>query len=103
MMRIEVIVSFGPGQRFAIPADAPMPREQARRWLDETFVELDCEPLRASGKILTVDKVLAVADSVGPSRFAGDSAFAADFARATCGALDQTLVRVEVDSGAVTF
>lgn len=103
MMRVEVIVTFGPGQRFAIPADSPMPRDEARRWLDETFVELDCEPLRASGKILTADKVLAVADSVGPARFAGDAAFATDFARATSGALDQSLVRVEVDSGAVTF
>jgi hypothetical protein len=102
-MRREVIVQFGPGQRFALPVDTSLPRDDARAWLDRAFVDEDCEPLRASGKVLTADKVLAIADAVGPARFTADTAFAAAFARATSSALDQPLVRVEVDAGAVTF
>jgi hypothetical protein len=102
-MRHEVIVQFGPGQRFALPVEAPLARDEARQWLDRTFVDENCEPLRASGKVLTADKVLAIADTVGPARFASDAGFAAAFARATCGALEQPIVRVEVDAGAVTF
>ena len=36
-----------------------MTSEEARRWLDEQFVANECEPLRATGKVLTADKVLA--------------------------------------------
>jgi hypothetical protein len=102
-MRSEVIVQFGPGQRHALPVHEPMPSDEARRWLDQAFVDHDCEPLRASGKVLTADKVLAIADAVGPAGFAADPAFADAFARAASGALDRPLVRVEVDAGAVTF
>jgi hypothetical protein len=102
-MRSEVIVQFGPDQRHAVPVHAPMPPDEARRWLDQAFVEHDCEPLRASGKVLTADKVLAIADAAGPAAFATDRAFAEAFARAASGALDRPLVRVEVDAGTVTF
>ncbi len=102
-MRRDVIVQFGPVQRFTLPADTPLPRDDARAWLDRAFVEGECEPLRASGKVLTADRVLGIADAVGLVRFAGDAAFAEAFARAAGCALDQPLVRVEVDAGAVTF
>ena len=54
-MRKEVIVSFAPGREveIALHADTPaMAVDDARRWLDEQFVANDCEPLRASGKVL---------------------------------------------------
>lgn len=104
-MRHEVLVQFAHGREFALPvADAgSMPSEEARRWLDEQFVDNDCEPLRASGKVLTADKVLALAGSVGPARFESDPAWAANYARATLAALGGTTVKVDVDSGTVTF
>jgi hypothetical protein len=104
-MRHEVFVRFAHGREFVLPvanADG-MPSEEARRWLDEQFVDNECEPLRASGKVLTADKVLALADTVGPARFESDPAWAANYARATLAALGGTTVKVDVDSGTVTF
>jgi len=104
-MRHEVFVRFAHGREFALPvADAGgMPSEEARRSLDEQFVDNECEPLRASGKVLTADKVLALPDSAGPARFESDPAWATNYARATLAALGVTTVRVDVDSGTVTF
>ena len=105
-MRQEVIVQFGPGGRFevALPAGTSLPApDEARRWLDQEFVANDCEPLRASGKVLTADKVLVLATTVGERRFADDPAWAQSYARATLGALARPLVRVDVAGGAVTY
>jgi hypothetical protein len=104
-MRHEVVVRFGRGSEFVLPvaADAAMPADAARRWLDEQFVANECEPLRATGKVLTADKVLALAGTVGPTRFDTDAAWAASYARATLGALGKATVQVEVDAGTVTF
>ena len=102
-MRQEVFVRFNADVEFELPVTDAMPAEAARRWLDEQFIANDCEPLRASGKVLTADKVLALAATVGPVRFAGDPAWTADYARATLAALGRAMVKVEVDSGTVTF
>ena len=104
-MRQEVFVQFGQDREFAlmVPAETAMSNADARRWLDDQFVANDCEPLRASGKVLTADKILSLAATVGPLRFADDAVFAHDFARASLAALGKPLVRVDVDAGAVTF
>jgi uncharacterized protein (DUF2336 family) len=105
-MRQEVIVHFGPDQRHALSLhadDAPLAPEAARRWLDQEFLANDCEPLRASGKVLTADKVLVLAGTVGDRRFTDDPDWAAAFARATLGALARPTVRVDVAAGAVTY
>lgn len=81
-MRQEVIVSFNPEQRYTLllpAASADLADDEARRWLDDEFVANDCEPLRASGKVLIADKVLVLAGTVGAPRFANDSAWAAAF------------------------
>jgi hypothetical protein len=80
-----------------------MAPDEARRWLDEQFLANDCEPLRPSGKVLTADKVLALAGAVGPQRFGDDAAFRDAFARAVVAALGKPVVRVDVEAGAVTF
>jgi hypothetical protein len=105
-MRQEVIVQFGHDQRDALELridQALMPADEARRWLDDEFVANDCEPLRASGKVLTVDKVLVLAGTVGQARLVSDPAWAQAFARATLSALRRPLVRVDVAAGAVTY
>lgn len=98
-MRQEVIVQFSPSRRIelALPAGSTLPApDEGRRWLDEQFVAHDCEPLRASGKVLIADKVLALAAAVGERRLAEDAAYGQAFARATLGALARPLVRVDV-------
>ncbi len=105
-MRQEVIVQFSPEQHHAINLHAgqvPLPADEARRWLDEQFLANDCEPLRASGKVLIADKVLVLATTVGDARFTSDAAWAQDFARATVAALGRPVVRVDVATGAISY
>ena len=103
-MRNEVIVVWDAVQEFKISLEgvAPMPADEARRWLDEQFVALECEPLRASGKLLSADRVLCIAQAAGPQRLA-DAAWAQSFARAAVAALGQIAVRVDVPALAVTY
>ncbi len=105
-MRSEVIVSFNAQQRHALPlptGEPSMAADVARRWLDDQFVANDCEPLRASGKVLIADKVLVLAGTVGDARFTNDPAWALDFAQATVAALGRPVVRVDVESGAISY
>ena len=104
-MRQEVFVRFDPRSEFEIPVHATpaLSADEARRWLDEQFIANDCEPLRPSGKVLTADKVLALADGVGPQRFADDGAFRDAFARAVVAALAQPVVRVDVEGRALSY
>ena len=104
-MRQEVFVRFDARTEFEIPVHATpaLSADEARRWLDEQFIANDCEPLRPSGKVLTADKVLALADGVGPQRFESDAAFRDAFARAVVSALGQAVVRVDVQARALTF
>ena len=100
---VRVVIDPQTDFRFDLDEVQPMPHEAARVWLDEQFTALDCEPLRASGKVLTADKVLALADGVGPQRFEADVAFRESFARAVVSALGQAVVRVDVEARALTF
>lgn len=103
-MRHEVSVSFDGKEWQDIPvhADEVLTSQQAREWLDGEFVRLDCTPLRASGKLLTADKVLAVAAGAGPESFA-DAAWHTAFARAACGALARPTVKIDVAAMSVAY
>ena len=79
-----------------------MPPDVARAWLDTQFTELDCEPLRASGKVLTADKVLLVTQAAGATLFE-DEKWAADYVRAVHAALAKPMIRVDVPAMAVTY
>ncbi|MGZ5129851.1 MAG: hypothetical protein ACXWCU_10780 [Caldimonas sp.] len=104
-MRSTVCIAFGTAEVLVnLPAaETPWSADQARRWLDEQFVANDCEPLRATGKVLTVDKLLAIADAVGQQGFEGDEAFRLAFAHAAAAALSRPVVRIDVDARAVSF
>lgn len=87
-----------------LPADGPtLSAEAARRWLDEQFVANDCEPLRVSGKVLTADKLLAIAHAVGLQGFQQDEALRLNFARAATAALARPSVRIDVSALSVTY
>ena len=103
-MHSEVSVALSPQQefRFDLEGQEPLSNEAARRWLDEQFTQLECEPLRASGKVLLADKVLTVASAAG-ARLLADPAWSAQFARAAVAALARPMVRVDVQAMAVTF
>ncbi|AVP56953.1 hypothetical protein [Pulveribacter suum] len=103
-MQSEVFVTLTPGDelRLDLQGSQPMEHEQARRWLDDEFIRMECEPLRASGKVLLADKVLTVAQAAGARHFA-DAQWATQFARATVAALSRPMVRVDVPAMAVSF
>ena len=103
-MRSEVTVLLEAGQefRFDLEEVQPMPHEVARGWLDDQFTRLDCEPLRASGKVLTADKVLTVARAAGAALLS-DPKWSGEFARAASAALAKPVVRVDVPAMAISF
>lgn len=103
-MRSEVKVTFPGSEPVRIEftqADA-MSSEDARSWLDIQFTELGCEPVRPTGKVLAVDKVVMVAEGAGFAKFQ-DGAWAKEFARAVGGALNRPYVHVDVATMAVSF
>jgi hypothetical protein len=100
--RITVIFESGPPIDIALDGAEVLSFEASRRWLDEQFVRLECEPLRGSGKVLLADKLIQVAAGAGPAGFA-DSAWALDYARAASGALSKALIKVDVARQAISY
>ncbi|HMN63503.1 MAG TPA: hypothetical protein PKB08_00775 [Burkholderiaceae bacterium] len=103
MMTIEVNVRFAPGTVFSLSPKLRLGSDEARRWLDEQFVALGAEPMRASGKVLVADKVLAVAAAAGAGQFRSDAAWADRYAASVVAALGRDVVRVETDTSMVTY
>lgn len=100
--RITVIFETGAPVELALDGAEVLSFEAARRWLDEQYVRLECEPLRGSGKVLLADKLVQVAGGAGRAGFA-DAAWALDYARAAAGALSKALIRVDVARQAVSY
>ncbi len=102
-MTSEVSVRFAPGLEFSLSPRLVLGGDEARRWLDEQFVALGAEPMRASGRVLIADKVLAVAAAAGAGQFRQDAAWAERYAASVVAALGRDMVRVETDTSVVTF
>ena len=103
-MRSQILVLLDKGVEFNFNVeDVPaMANDVARVWLDAQFTALDCEPLRASGKVLTADKVLRITEAAGAALLA-DKKWAADYVGAVHAALAKPVIRVDVPAMAVTF
>lgn len=99
-MNSEVIVAFGRGKEYDFhftEADlAASKDDQARRWLDQQWQELDCMPSHPMGKVLLLDMILGVAKYGGERRFAERDDWADTFARYTAVLLKRPAVRVDV-------
>ena len=103
-MRSQVLVCLDKGIEFSFHVDEAkaMTNEAARAWLDAQFTELDCEPLRASGKVLTADKILVVTQAAGAALL-GDEKWASNYVQAVHAALGKTMIRIDVPAMAVTY
>lgn len=103
-MNSEVIVRLDPRQEWHIDLSRlePMAMETARQWLDAQFIAMECEPLRASGKVLLADKVLVVAQAAG-ARLLGDEDWRTTYARAVHAILVKPVITVDVAAMAVTY
>jgi hypothetical protein len=106
-MRSQVIVKWSDQAvyRFDLEEVQPMPHEQARAWLDEQFTTLQCEPIRLTGKVLTADKLLCVAQAAGEPRFRDPEHqdWARAYARAAGAALAKPVVTVDLLNQAVGY
>lgn len=101
--QISVVFDKGVEFTFHLPAGTvPLAPDVARAWLDKQFTELECEPLRASGKVLTADKILVVTQAAGPKLF-GDSVWSAEYVAAVGSALGKPMVRIDVPAMALTY
>jgi len=101
--QISVMLDKGVEFTFHIPAGtAPLAHDAARAWLDQQFTSLDCEPLRASGKVLTADKILVVTQAAG-AKLLGDPQWSADYVAAVSAALGKPMIRVDVPAMSITY
>jgi hypothetical protein len=103
-MRSQVSVTFKNQApvRIDLDPDQAMPRELASKWLDEQFLAMECEPLRATGKLLMADRVVVVAQAAGPAKFS-DAEWALAFAQAASAALGKPVVNVDADALSITY
>ncbi|MBB1076265.1 hypothetical protein HUU62_17815 [Rhodoferax sp. 4810] len=100
--QISVVLDKGVEFSFHVPEGPTLAHDAARAWLDKQFTELECEPLRASGKVLTADKVLVVTQAAGPALF-NDAQWVAGYVAAVSAALGKPMIRVDVPSMAITY
>ena len=98
-MRHDVLVQFDDQHTVQITVDSEAlpPADAARAWLDSEFTRLECEPLRPSGKLLTADKLLVLAQEAGRSGFE-DPAWRQAFGRAVIGQLQRPTVTIDLRS-----
>ena len=106
-MIYHVMVMFGKDNQyeFKLPDSelAGRSAEEARRWFDKEFNDLECEPSNPVGKVLIIDKILDVARAGGEQRFADGQSWAAKFARCAALALGRDMVRVDVPAYSISY
>lgn len=104
-MNAQVSIHFGPDLvvEYSVPfATDATAQDRAREWLDRTYVEFGCEPIRPSGKVLMLDKILGIADAAGERHFQRDPEWGKAYAQAVSGVLDRSAVRVDVEARTVS-
>ena len=103
-MRSEVSVTFKGASPLRVDLNEvqPMPHDVARWWLDDQFTQMACEPLRPTGKLLTADKVVVIAQAAGPKKFA-EAKWSLEFARAASAALGKPVVHVDVPALSISY
>ena len=104
-MNAQVSIRFGPELtiEYSVPlASDAAAQERAREWLDRAYDEFGCVPIRPTGKVLMLDKILGIADAAGAAHFQRDTAWGNAYARAVSSALDRTAVAVDVEGRTVS-
>jgi hypothetical protein len=102
-MQHHVIVSFGRDKEYEFRFAGGAPADEARKWFDREFVDLECDVATPTGKILAVDRILSVAKYGGEGRFRDQAAWADQFAKNTAAILGRDLIRVDVDSYSIGY
>ena len=104
-MNAQVLIRFGPDAtiEFTVPfASDATAQARARDWLDGTYDEFGCEPIRPTGKVPLLDKILGIADAAGEQYFQRDAGWGKAYAQAVASALDRTSVQVDLQGRTVS-
>jgi hypothetical protein len=96
-----VCVVFDRNREYELIAHAAAARDEALRWLDQQWEELDCEPTNPMGKVLLLDRILGVAKYAGEQRFAAGGEWPQRYAAAVATVLERPVVRVDVSDRVV--
>jgi len=99
-MKGDVTVNFGHGRIIALQAQCdnshPQAAAIAHKWLDDAYVRFDCEPVRLSGKVLLLDRILAIAMAAGYEGLHGDPELAREFACNTVLSVGHARITIDV-------
>ncbi|MCL2831045.1 MAG: hypothetical protein FWD77_09995 [Betaproteobacteria bacterium] len=77
--------------------------EEARRWFDREFNELDCPQTNPVGKVLVIDKILNVARVAGEQRFNEGKVWTHEFAYFAALALGRDTITVDVPGMSINY
>ena len=104
-MRSNVTIIFSQNEQLVydsvIPAENVNP-EEARKWLIDKWTELECEPIRQSGKVLLLDRILGIADQIGYNWMNDHPERSAEFAQMCSIASDSEIVKIDLPGGSIT-
>ena len=98
-----VIVSFGKESQFDFRVAGEGLPESARAWFDHEFKALGCQVDTPTGKVLSVDRVLSVAQYAGEARFRDDVQWSRRFVENTATLLGRELIRVDVGNRCIGY
>ncbi|MFA7505051.1 MAG: hypothetical protein WCZ28_10140 [Burkholderiaceae bacterium] len=98
-----VTVHFAADREFPLRVTEPVERTAAVRWLEDEFVRLGAEPVRASGKILLADRLMSIAVAAGPDAFQADPDWATRYATNALAAIGHDLVTVDLEAMRVRY
>lgn len=98
-MRSDVTVIFDPRHKLDFSVEvttSPQAADAARDWFDSAWEMLGCEPLRPSGKVLLLDKIMGVADALGYDTLSTDTKESREFAEQAALALGRPRITVDL-------
>ena len=97
-----VLVKFGNGRDYEFRLHerdlAGATPQTARRWFEQQFADMGCEPPNPTGKTLLVDLILGVARALGDKPFAQGDSLAREFARNATAVLQRPAVAIDVEA-----
>ncbi|CAM5784774.1 hypothetical protein [Castellaniella caeni] len=105
-MQGHVIIVFDAHRSLELDVDTPIEpaaARAARDWFAQQWQALGCEPLRVSGKVLLLDKILGVADALGYANLSAKGSLAQEFATHAVQALEKPRVTVDLPGLAIVY
>lgn len=106
-MQCDITINFGAGRLIVLRTQFddgdPQAAAQAHLWLEQQYRARDCEPVRLTGKVVLMDRILALALAAGYEGLRDHDEVAAEFARNTATVLRKRRVTVDVPALTVSY